>query len=69
MFAMASRLIGHLVRNLATMENSNVAWSEFRARPMPSFFDRERDFQRLDRSSIDGFEEQKIKEGKRSVSL
>ena len=69
MFAMTSRLIGHLVRNLATMENSDVAWSEFKARPVPSFFDRERDFQRLDKSPIDGFEEQKIKEGKRSVSL
>lgn len=64
MFAMAFRLIGRRVRNLATMENFDVAWSEFRVRPVPSFSDRERDFQRLDRSSIDGLEDQKIKKVK-----
>ena len=59
-FVMASRLIGRRVRNLAIMENSDMAWSEFRVRPKSSFPDRERDFQRLDRSSIDDLKGQKI---------
>ena len=49
---MASRFIGLFVRNLAMMENVFVAWSDFRDRPVPSFSDSERDFQRLDKSSI-----------------
>ena len=36
-FAMASRLIGRLVRKRATMENSVMAWFDFRAKPEPSF--------------------------------
>ena len=51
-FSMVSRLIERFVRNRATMENSVVAWSDFKARPGPSFSDSERDFQRLDKSSI-----------------
>ena len=51
-FAMASRFMGLFVRNLAMMENVFVAWSDFRDRPFPSFSDSERDFQRLDKSSI-----------------
>ena len=51
-FAMASRLIGRLVRNRATKENFEVACSDFRASPEPSFSDRERDFHRIDKSSI-----------------
>ena len=54
-FAMESRFIGRRVRNLANMENSDVAWSEFRVRPDSSFSDRERDFQRFDKSSISFF--------------
>lgn len=67
--AMASRLIGHFVRNRAIMENSVVAWSDFKARPRPSFFDSERDFQRLDRSSILETKGGKRGEEGRSVSL
>ena len=51
-FAMASRLIGRFVRNRATKENSEVAWSDFRARPEPSFSERVRDFHQFDKSSI-----------------
>jgi len=51
-FAIALRLIGRFVRNRATMESSVVAWSDFKARPGPSFSDSVRDFQQLDKSSI-----------------
>lgn len=50
--AMDSRLIWRFVRKRAIMENSVVAWSDFRAKPENSFSDSERDFQWVDRSSI-----------------
>ena len=58
---MASRLIGRLIRNLATMENSNEAWSGFRDKLVPSFSDSERDFHLLDKSSITKLVEQEEK--------
>ena len=50
--AKESRLIGRFVIKRATMDDSVVAWSDFRVRPENSFSDRERDFQRFDSSSI-----------------
>ena len=50
--AMVSRLIGGFMRNQADMENSVMAWTDFKVRPGPSFFDSERDFQWLDKSSM-----------------
>lgn len=71
MFAMASRLMGRLARNLATIENSDVAWSGFRDRPVPSFSDGKRDFHRLDKSSIAKIvpQESREEEDGKSVSL
>ena len=51
-FVMAFRLIGRFVRKRATIENSMVALSDFKAKPRPSFSDSKRDFHWFDKSSI-----------------
>ena len=50
--AIESRFMGRFVRKRATMDDSVVAWSDFRTKPENSFSDSERDFQRCDKSSI-----------------
>ena len=51
-FAMASIFNGRLVRNLATIPCSEVAWSLLRHRPGPSISERDRELQCLVRSSM-----------------
>ena len=67
--AMVSRLIGGFMRNQADMENSVMAWTDFKVRPGPSFFDSERDFQRLDKSSMLESKGGKGGEEEKNVSL
>ena len=52
--AMASKLRGRLVRNLAAIACSELACSFFKHRPEPSLSERDKDFQCLVRASILG---------------